>query len=317
MWLFEKRGFTSTVAYNPVKDYVNSPHRKIAEASENPLGWLLVRARVREDLKAVEEILGKDIHIYTDSKADYSFRALMTRQDMKDYLSKAVDDIDYGAHFKEATRASVKAQAGPRYSAMMSVWSAMANLQPYCPYTGQWRGDADAKTYSYKGSGSGKTTSTFSSAAGKSDSYYDEIFSNVDAGNVYGDLMDESDAWDSGWAYRDKIDFESSGSYYGTTVSSTKDVPTVEEYEASTYWFSMKNLAVNLKHRYIGEISDDDVESMDDETFGVWMDLMEKYGPDTVLSTLEILNATGVDTSQEEVVESSSEETSEAEEPTK
>lgn len=171
MWLFEQRGFTSTVAYNPDKDpFKQGEHYKVATASADPKGmWLLVRARVEEDLIEVEKILriikGDDkfsVHVSTDKAADYSFRALISREDFKAYLSAAVDDIDYGAHFKEVCQKR-SSQGAKRHSAMMSIWSAMANLQPYSPYggyTSTWTG-----TSKYSGKSYGSTTTTAKTVA--------------------------------------------------------------------------------------------------------------------------------------------------------
>lgn len=143
MWLFDKHSFTSTVAYDPSKDVGKSGHKEIALASEDPKGmWLLVRARVEADLTAVEKdlqaIKGDDkfsIHVTTESSADYSYRALISREDMKLYLASIVDGIDYGSHFKEVVKANASMPT-ERYSAMMGVWSEMMRLQPYVPYGG-------------------------------------------------------------------------------------------------------------------------------------------------------------------------------------
>lgn len=141
MWLFDKTSFTSTVAYDPSKDIGKSGHKEIAEASADPKGmWLLVRARVEADLLAVEKALRTvkgdetfSVHVTTEASADYSFRALISREDMKAYLNYVVDDIDYGSHFKEVVKANAT-EPTTRYSAMMGVWGEMARLQPYTPY---------------------------------------------------------------------------------------------------------------------------------------------------------------------------------------
>lgn len=132
MWLFEKRGFVSVVAYDPAKDRnTKSQFRKIAKKSGT---HLLVRARIEADLDFIKAVV-PSLLVETDKAADYSFRAVVTRKQFKTVMAKSVDDIDYDSHFKEAARdASPKAQG--RYSAMMDVWSIMAKLQPFSPYGG-------------------------------------------------------------------------------------------------------------------------------------------------------------------------------------
>jgi hypothetical protein len=161
MWLFDKQAFTSTVAYDPTKDFVkDSKHKEVALASEDPSGmWLLVRARVKEDLVVMEKTLQTvkndpafSVYVATDTGADYSFRALVCREDWKLYLCALVDDIDYGSHFKEVVKANAS-QPNERYTAMMKVWSAMSNLQPFTPYGGYTGG-----SWNYAGGGWAKST---------------------------------------------------------------------------------------------------------------------------------------------------------------
>jgi hypothetical protein len=137
MWLFDKRAFTSTVAYDPAMGSQNTEHKQVANSSADPKGWLLVRARVHADLEAMQDQLrtitgNPDLSIYIayDKGADYEFRALVTRDDMKAYLAAQVDEIDYGSHFKEVVKAHAT-QSHERYSAMIKVWSAMEVLQPH------------------------------------------------------------------------------------------------------------------------------------------------------------------------------------------
>lgn len=141
MWLFEKRGFVSVVAYDPKKDRnAKSQFSKIAEQAGT---HLLVRARIEADLDFIKEVV-PSLLVETDKSADYSFRAVITRKQFKKVMAKSVDEIDYDSHFKEAARdASPKAEG--RYNAMMSVWTTMSKLQPHTPY-GDW-------TSSYSGTG--------------------------------------------------------------------------------------------------------------------------------------------------------------------
>lgn len=147
MWIFTEDGFFSVVAYHPNKDMRKSAHVEIANASEEPDNMLLIRARVKADLERLQENVGTDIHIINDPSADYSHRALMTRKDWAGYLATAAMDIDYDSHFKEVVRDRAP-KADNRYSAMMSVWTAMARLQDTVPYSGTPRTSAMGDWYS-------------------------------------------------------------------------------------------------------------------------------------------------------------------------
>jgi len=145
MWHFSKRGFTSTVAYDPAKN--RDPKSRLSEFAPQAGTHVLVRARIKEDLDDLKRVV-PDLHVETDPSADYSFRCVVSREDLKAYLALSVDDIDYDSHFKEACRDAAP-KAGGRYSAMMSVWSAMARIQPHTPY-GNWWGSTSTKTTSTK-----------------------------------------------------------------------------------------------------------------------------------------------------------------------
>lgn len=132
IWLFDSRGFISAVAYDPKKD--TNKVSQFSEIAKQAGTHVLVRARILEDLDMLKTVV-PNLHVETDKAADYSFRAVITRKQYKKFLVKAVDEITYDSHFKEAARdRSPKAEG--RYSAMMKVWSAMATLQPFSPYGG-------------------------------------------------------------------------------------------------------------------------------------------------------------------------------------
>lgn len=132
MWLFEKRGFVSVVAYDPKKDRnTQSEFRKIAKQADT---HLLVRARIKEDLDWLKDVQ-PNLVIETDAGADYAFRAVIPRKKFKTALANAVDGITYDSHFKEVARDNSPKSQG-RYSAMMSVWTAMSKLQPIAPWSG-------------------------------------------------------------------------------------------------------------------------------------------------------------------------------------
>lgn len=146
MWLFEQHGFVSVVAYDPKKDYdKQSPFKKIAKEAGT---HLLIRARIKEDLDWIKETV-PSLKVETDSAADYAYRCVISRRQFKRALSKAVDEIDYDSHFKEAARDNSPKAEG-RYNAMMGVWSKMADLQPIRPWSGAFYsgGYSSRSTYS-------------------------------------------------------------------------------------------------------------------------------------------------------------------------
>lgn len=134
MWLFEKRGFGSVVAYDPKKD--RNPDSEFRNIAKEAGTHLLVRARIKEDLDMFKTV-DPDLLVETDAGADYAYRAVITRDAMKQFMCEVVDGITYDSHFKEVARDN-SPKAGGRYSAMMSVWSAMAKLQPIKPWSGGW-----------------------------------------------------------------------------------------------------------------------------------------------------------------------------------
>lgn len=177
MWHFGKYGFTSAVAYDPTKDRnKTSKFREIVLGEEGlkalavpkkdrtdeekallvagASSHILVRARVKEDLEDLKRVK-EDLHIETDAGADYAYRAVIERDLLKALLVMHVDDIDYDSHFKEVARDHGKGATG-RYTAMMSVWTAMAGLQPIAPWSGaSWYGGGYGTSYSGKGKSGG------------------------------------------------------------------------------------------------------------------------------------------------------------------
>jgi len=160
MWTFAPRGFISVVAYDPSKDRNSkSEFRNIAKKAGT---HVLIRARIEADLDMLKEVV-PNLLIETDPAADYSYRCVMTRKQYKRFLVRTVDEIDYDSHFKEVVR-DRSPQVEGRYSAMMTVWSAFAKLQPLSPYGG-WGGYGD---YGYSGySSSSKSKSTTKATGSK------------------------------------------------------------------------------------------------------------------------------------------------------
>ena len=320
MWLFEARGFYSMVAYDPKKDVVNDVHRELASSSENPDGWLLVRARVEEDLLKFEQIAGVDLRITTDKSADYAFRGLITREDFKAYLAKCVDQINYDSHFKEVVRAN-SSQPEKRYPAMMKIWNAMADLQPYSPYgftttyyPAKKGSEGGAPTITNKGwVGSGSASQNTAWGNDVPDSHFDseDWWSKQHAEeqeyyeNVFGAGTDNPDYSSTVKSLLDDLDDEDWGRYapgrvWNSTARRWED-PVNEDWQASNYWFETRHLRGILAVTPVGEISDEDIESMTDDTFGLWMEALDKYGPHHILSEEEIKDLCGdsVETGEE------------------
>jgi hypothetical protein len=132
MWLFEKRGFHSLVAYDPKQD--RSKDSKFRTIAKRRGTHLLVRARIKEDFDWLKPYV-PDLVVETDASADYAYRAVISRRAYKKALCAAIDAIDYDSHFKEAARDNSPKAKG-RYEAMMSVWTAMSKLQAIAPWSG-------------------------------------------------------------------------------------------------------------------------------------------------------------------------------------
>lgn len=157
MWLFDKQGFVSIVAYDPSKD--RDPNTKFKKFAKKAGTHLLVRARIKEDLDMLKAVV-PSLLVETDPSADYSFRAVVSRAQFKKFLALSVDGIDYWSHFKEAARDNSPKAEG-RYTAMMRVWTEMAKLQPHAPYSGGYSGYGSS--YSFGGSSFSKPASKPSS----------------------------------------------------------------------------------------------------------------------------------------------------------
>ena len=106
MWLVTTRGFYSAVQHD------GDPTR------------ILVRARVREDLERLREIL-PNLEPWHDPHADYAWRAVVLRREWGYALGVMAGEIDY-RNFKNA----VAEQQGKRRAAVYGkVWSVLSTLQ--------------------------------------------------------------------------------------------------------------------------------------------------------------------------------------------
>ena len=106
MWLITTRGFYSVVEHRDDPDL------------------LLVRARTREDLEALRDVL-PDLDVFSDPSADYRWRALVPRGAWQRAVAQLVAEIDYG-NFKSG----VAQRAGHERAALYAdVWATLLRLQ--------------------------------------------------------------------------------------------------------------------------------------------------------------------------------------------
>jgi hypothetical protein len=106
MWVFTTQGFYSVVA-----------HR-------TRLGYVLVRARAREDLQALAPMV-RGITIEEDENADYRWRAVMKKSEWQDCVAKLVGAIDYD-NFKNAVAERTSVSRADVYG---DVWATLRSLQ--------------------------------------------------------------------------------------------------------------------------------------------------------------------------------------------
>ena len=106
MWLFTTRGF-----YSVVEDHAKN-------------GQLLVRARVREDLEALVDLI-PGLEVSETLDRDYRFRASVEREAWESAAAALGREIDY-PNFKNAVH---DRQGGERAQAYANVWVTMLGLQ--------------------------------------------------------------------------------------------------------------------------------------------------------------------------------------------
>lgn len=186
MWIVTDKGFFSFVVDRKDPDYL----------------WL--RARVREDLARNFP----DAEIIEKPGADYLFRAKVLRTDVAARMSQMIMEADIKGHFKDVAKSrSAKPTHGDRGRAYYAFWTAMAELQPYAPYSktprpaqvpwtpparvGGWAMPAGGFT---RAAGGGQRASDFDwdskSWGGKSEA--DPVFRQpVDTAGVHQEVLDE------------------------------------------------------------------------------------------------------------------------------
>jgi hypothetical protein len=93
-------------------------------------GELLVRARRSEDILRV---FGRRVRVTRTTDADYLYRAIVSREDVKRAMGNEVDRITY-PNFKSSVKED------DLHKAYMRVWSAMAEVQNPRPYSERYLG---------------------------------------------------------------------------------------------------------------------------------------------------------------------------------
>ena len=106
MWVFTTQGFYSVVADR------SDPNQ------------VLIRARAREDLEALEGRIA-DLEIFEDRRADYRWRAFASRAQWRDALAELAEEIDY-PNYKNAVG---DRQGHDRASVYERIWSELRSLQ--------------------------------------------------------------------------------------------------------------------------------------------------------------------------------------------
>ena len=106
MWLFTTRGF-----YSVVEDH-GDPDR------------VLVRARVREDLESLADLIPA-LEVQETPERDYRFRAQVTRDAWAAAATQLAREIDY-PNFKDAVR---DRQGSDRAHVYSGVWGMLLGLQ--------------------------------------------------------------------------------------------------------------------------------------------------------------------------------------------
>lgn len=109
MWLVTTEGFYSAVA-----------HRDLP-------GHVLIRARVKEDLRNLERVLpGVRRRIFRDETADYPWRAVASAEEWSLAVARLSVEVDYD-NFKSAVG---NRQGHRRAGVYHGVWDALTRLEP-------------------------------------------------------------------------------------------------------------------------------------------------------------------------------------------
>lgn len=132
MWLTTLEGFISIVQDRDDADLMQ------------------VRARVADDI--AKHFPTADV--LTMPGADYLYRARVPRTEVAAKIADMIMTASYTSHFKDEALAH-SAPSPQRLSAYYSTWGAMAQMQPYAPYSTvprdsepgwyEWEGDSDGR----------------------------------------------------------------------------------------------------------------------------------------------------------------------------
>lgn len=110
MWLITPIGFFSIVQ----------------KPSDKATDRLTIRARVKSDLDALRQLYIPSLgEIQESDTNDYRFRAVASRSDVAEAMTKLIDDLDY-SNFKNEV---AKTQGYDRADLYHDVWSTLYRLQ--------------------------------------------------------------------------------------------------------------------------------------------------------------------------------------------
>jgi hypothetical protein len=107
MWLATKFGFYSIVEKAPTKFHI--------------------RARVRQDLENLRNLIGGDWEILDWPLADYRYRVIVDRKGFVEVMGALALSLDY-PNFKSQIAATPDQRA--KLSAFHKVWALLSDLQP-------------------------------------------------------------------------------------------------------------------------------------------------------------------------------------------
>ena len=122
IWTFTQSGFHSVVAYDPSRDDAGL---ELPESTQ-PKDLLLVRARAEEDLRNLLEGLElPPSRAAATPRADYPWRAALSRDEWSRFLATETDRLDY-PNFKSRVQ---RLSGSHRHDVYLRVWSVMRGIR--------------------------------------------------------------------------------------------------------------------------------------------------------------------------------------------
>jgi hypothetical protein len=126
MWLFTPIGFFSATVVEPKSpSYRDLPLPNDATRKDDPVVYVMVRARVYDDLNnlafKVQELLGYEPEVYALKHHDYPYRIVIQRAHWAQVVGNLASGVDY-PNFKSAV---TRRQGMARHDLYMRVWSAL------------------------------------------------------------------------------------------------------------------------------------------------------------------------------------------------